>query len=65
MVLQTFLLLDLWSKGRGLGVVALVCIKSASKIYYIEIYTRFDILTVSCIVNLMQFFVVYAAKKTI
>ena len=29
------------------------------------IYTRFDILTVSCKVNLMQFFVVYAAKKTI
>ena len=27
------------------------------------IYTRFDILTVSCKVNLMQFFVVYAAKK--
>ena len=40
MVLRTFLLLDLCSKGRGLGVVALVCIKSASKIYYIEIKAK-------------------------
>ena len=38
MVLQTFLLLDLRFKGKGLGVVALIRIKSASKIYYIEIY---------------------------
>ena len=37
MVLQTFLLLDLRFKGKGLGVVALIRIKSASKIYYIEI----------------------------
>ena len=28
------MLLDFWSKGIGLGVVALVCIKSLSKIYY-------------------------------
>ena len=34
---------------------------SKESISYIS--TRFDILTVSCIVNLMQFFVVYAAKK--
>ena len=37
MVLQTFLLLDLRFKGKGLGVVALIRIKSASKLYYIEI----------------------------
>ena len=36
MVLPTFLLLDLRFKGKGIGVVALICIKSASKIYYTE-----------------------------
>ena len=36
MALQTFLLLDHFSKGNGLGVVTLIHIKSASKIYYIQ-----------------------------
>ena len=36
MVLQTFLLLDLWSKDNDLGGVTLISIKSAPKIYYIQ-----------------------------
>ena len=37
MVLQTFLLLDLWSKDNDLEGVTLISIKSAPKIYYIQI----------------------------
>ena len=37
MVLQTFLLLDLWSKDNHPEGVTLISIKSAPKIYYIEI----------------------------
>ena len=36
--LQTFLLLDLWSQGNGLGGDAFSSIKSSPIIYYIEIY---------------------------
>ena len=42
MALQTFLLLDHFSKGNGLGVVTLIHIKSASKIYYIQMVSFYD-----------------------
>ena len=40
MVLQTFLLLDLWSKDNGLGGVTLISIKSAPKIYLLRVVKK-------------------------
>ena len=46
-------------------VVAEAIVQVLAKKVLVIYPSRFDILTVSCIVNLMQFFVVYAANKTI